>query len=321
MRKSLLFPCAMIISLVLAHGASAFGGPVQVKNQFPLFLTLDAPFLETASYDHALSVGLSYSSVYMVRNSPSWSVNLDMEVAEINFRYRRTILDLVELGIDVPLLSFNSGFMDDFLSGYHKLFGFSDYGRSSRPPNAFLYEVRKNGVVVIQGEGGGIGIGDIRLSAKRVLLDGDPVVSVKADLELPTGSASRGYGNGSVDGGASLLIDKNITEKVKAYLNLGVVFPGDLRARETIRLKEFLYGGLCVEAALWKGLSLLGQTTAQGSPFPRTGIGSMDRTSVLLTLGGRYYTGKNSFELSVTEDPNTAGAPDFTVAFSFKRRF
>jgi hypothetical protein len=47
----------------------------------------------------------------------------------------------------------------------------------------------------------------------------------------------------------------------------------------------------------------------------------MDRTAVLLTLGGRYYSGDNNFELSFTEDPNTAGAPDFMLNFSFKRRF
>jgi hypothetical protein len=43
--------------------------------------------------------------------------------------------------------------------------------------------------------------------------------------------------------------------------------------------------------------------------------------AVLLSLGGRYYSGKNSFDISLTKDPNTAGAADFTLNFSFKRRF
>jgi hypothetical protein len=245
-----------------------------------------------------------------------------MEAAELNFRYRKDIRSLFELGIDVPLLSFNSGFLDDFLSSYHKTFGFSDYGRSSRPGNAFLYEVKKNGVTVIKGESGRTGIGDIRLSAKRALLGGDPAVSVMTAVELPTGNASKGYGSGSVDADAALLLDKKITERIRTHFNLGIVFPGDLRGRETVKLKEFVYGGICVEAAVWKNLSLLGQVSAQGSPFPKTGISGVDRTSVLLTLGGRYYySGKNSFELSFTEDPNTAGAPDFTATFSFKKRF
>lgn len=322
MKRYLLAPLGVIISLILfAPEAFSFGGPLQTKNQFPLFLPLNAPSVETASYDHSFSVDLSYSSVYMVRSSPTWSVNLDMEVAELNFRYRKDILNLFELGIDIPIVSFNSGFMDDFLSSYHKIFGFSDYGRSGRPGNAFLYEVKKNGVLVMKGEGGRVGIGDVRLTAKKTLLNDDPAVSLMADIELPTGSASKGFGNGSVDTGVGLLVDKKLSEKIKAYLNLGAVFPGDLKARETIKLKNFVYGGVCVEAEVSKNFSLLGQVFAQSSPFPKTGISSIDRMAVLLTVGGRYTSGKDSFALSFTEDPNTSGAPDFTITLSFKKRF
>ncbi len=322
MKRYLPVPLGVIISLTLfAPEVFSFGGPLQTRNQFPLFLALNAPAIETASYEHSFSAAVSYSSVYMVRSSPAWSVNLDMEVAELNFRYRRDIFTLFELGIDIPIVSFNSGFMDDFLSSYHTTFGFSDYGRSGRPGNSFLYEVKKNGALVVRGDGGSVGIGDVRLAAKRALLSDDPTVSLTADIELPTGSASKGFGNGSIDTGVGLLLDKRLSEKIKTYVNLGAVFPGDLKARETVKLKNFVYGGVCVEAEVSKSLSLNGQVFAQSSPFPTTGISSIDRMAVLLTLGGRYTSGKNSFELSFTEDPNTSGAPDFTIALSFKKRF
>ena len=83
----------------------------------------------------------------------------------------------------------------------------------------------------------------------------------------------------------------------------------------------FMFGGAAVEAAFWKHVGLIAQVFVQSSPFPETSISSIDRLAVLLTIGGRYYAGKNSFELSLTEDPNTAGAPDFTLNFSFKKRF
>ncbi|MCL5023705.1 MAG: DUF3187 family protein [Nitrospirae bacterium] len=301
--------------------ALCFGGPLQVKNHFPLFLHLNAPYLEAAAYDNSFSFNVSYSSVYMVRDSAAWSVNLDMEAAELDVRFRKEVFNLFELGIEVPFLSFNSGFLDDALSSYHRAFGFSDYGRSGRPANQFLYEVRRDGSRVLTGEGGGVGIGDIRITAKRALLSGDPAVSLMADIELPTGNASKGYGNGSFDTGIALLADKELTERLKAYANLGIAFPGHLRGSETLRVKEFVYGGICIEFQPWRNFGLLAQLFAQNSPFPKTGIGSLDRPAVLLTLGGRYYSGKNSFELSFTEDPNTSGAPDFTVSVGFKKSF
>ena len=313
--------CLALFLFCYASPALPFGGPLQVKNQFPLFLSLNAPYLETAYTEHSLSAGISHSSIYMMRDSREWSIHLDMEVTELTLRYRRDIPALCELGIEVPFISLNSGFMDNFLNFYHKTFGFPDYGRSMRPSNEFLYEVRRNGNLVIKGEGGRINLGDIRLTAKKMILKSDPAVSIKVDLELPTGSASKGYGNGSFDAGITVMADKKVTDAVMAFGNFGAVFPGDLKVDETIKLSTYLFGGAGIEAAITKNLSLLGQVSFQNSPFPKTGIGSIDRVAVLLSLGGRYTAGRDSFEFSLTEDPNTAGAPDVSFNFVYKRRF
>jgi hypothetical protein len=119
----------------------------------------------------------------------------------------------------------------------------------------------------------------------------------------------------------AVLADKDISSKVRSYFNFGAVFPGDLKGIESINLRKFIFGGAAVEAAFWKNVGLIAQVFVQNSPFPETGISSIDRLAVLLTLGGRYYTGKSSVDLSFTEDPNTSGAPDFTLNLSFKRRF
>jgi hypothetical protein len=156
---------------------------------------------------------------------------------------------------------------------------------------------------------------------KKPILKNDPAISIRVDVELPTGDANKGYGSGDIDAGIAILIDKKLSEKIKAYCNLGVVSPGSLKGYENVRLREFIYGGGGVEAALWKKFSLLGQVFMQGSPFPKTDISAVDRLAVLLSLGGRYYLRSSSLELSFTEDPNTSGAPDFTFNFSFKRRF
>ena len=211
--------------------------------------------------------------------------------------------------------------MDGFLNSYHNAFGFSDYGRSERPDNQFLYKITGKGKLIIRGENGRTGIGDIRVSLKTPLLRGDPAVSMQGSLELPSGDAGTGYGNGSVDAGFAVFIDKNIGDNFRTYLNFGLIFPGDLNSHEKINLKDYFYGGAAVEAVFWEKIGLIGQLFVQGSPFPETDISLVDRTAVLLSFGGRYYSGKNTFDLSLTEDPNTAGAPDFTLNVSWKSKF
>ena len=320
MKKTAAILSFLIISF-LSSTAYAFDGPLQVKNQFPLFLHITAPSLERTIIENSFSTSLSYSSVYLTRDVSEWSMGLDMEIAELNLRFKKTIRDFLELGVELPVLSFNSGFMDDFLHTYHSASGFSDYGRHNRPENKFLYEVRRNGVLIVKGETGRIGIGDIKFTLKKPLLTGDPAVSIKGDIELPTGDAKTGFGNGSIDAAIALLVDKNIGETFRAHVNLGGVFPGDLRGHERVHLRTFMYGGAALEAALRKNVTLIGQLFIQQSPFPETGIGQVDRTAVLLSLGGRYYSGNNILEVSLTEDPNTAGAADFTLNCSLKRRF
>jgi hypothetical protein len=320
MKKS-IFLILFVFLLFLSLPSFAFEGPLRVKNQFPLFLHLDAPVLESAVTENSFSAALSHSSVFLTRNSANWSVDLDMELTELDLRFKKVIPGLFEVGLEIPILSLESGFMDGFLDSYHKTFGFPDYGRDARPVNSFLYEVRRNGALVVQGKNGEIGIGDVLLTLKREILKNDPAVSIRAEIELPTGDASDGHGSGGIDTGLTLLVDKRISERFMSYWNAGVIFPGSLRARDEVALRTSFHAGAGVEAAIWKHFSLLGQIMFQTSPFPKTDIGSVDRIAALLTFGGRYASGKNSLEFSLTEDPNTAGAPDVTFNLTYKRRF
>lgn len=302
----------------------SFEGPLQVKNQYPIFLHVNQPYLEKASMESSFSASLSHSSTYTVQNSSNWIINMDMEITELNFRYKRIIKDFIEFGMDVPLLGFSGGFMDSFLDSFHSTFGLGDYGRGTRPQNDFLYEVRRNGALVIKGKTG-IGLGDIRLTIKKPLIslasrsgsDGFDL-SVKGDVELPTGSAKKGYSNGNLDAGVSVLLDKSISDNIITYWNFGVVFPGNVKGYQKIDLKDFVYGGVAVEVTLEKIFSLLAQLQGQSAIYPKTDLLAVDRAAYLLAVGGRYTAGKNSFELSLTEDINLSGAPDFIINLSYK---
>ncbi len=301
--------------------ASQFEGPLEVKNQFPIFLPINQPYLEQAATENSFSVSLSHSSVFVIEDAAEWNVHMDMELTELNFRFRRDIPGFFEIGVDLPILRATAGFLDQPLATYHRTFGFADYGRSTRPYNSFLYSVERNGAPVVIGQNNRIGFGDTRLTVKRAITTDDPRISVAADVELPTGDAKIGYGSGSVDTGLSLLLDKNLGSSSKLYTNIGAVFPGDLKAYQTIKLDNFYYVGCGLEYLLWPRLSLIAQLVAQTSPYPHTGISQIDNTGMILVMGGRYYGAEGSIEFSLTEDPNTSGAPDFILNVSYKIKY
>ncbi len=160
----------------------------------------------------------------------------------------------------------------------------------------------------------------MRLALKKKIAGTDPVVSVMADVELPTGDARIGYGSGSIDTSIAVLLDKDLGTRNRLFVNLGAVFPGELRAHQNVKLETFYYAGSGIEALIWPRASLLVQLLAQTSPYPSTGISKIDDTGMILVFGGRYYAKNGSYEFSLTEDPNTTGASDFILNISYKMK-
>lgn len=317
-RVSKFLVLIVLFLMCLSTAAFSFDGPLQINNLYPIFLHADQPYLEKADMENSMSFSLSHSSTYTVEDSRKWSINLDMEITEFSFRYKRIIKNLFEFDLDVPVLVFSRGFMDGFLEDYHDTFNFPDYGRKNRPHNDFLYEVRRDGNLVIRGKSG-TKLGDIRLAIKKPLMSADDyTLSVKGDIEIPVSSAKKGYSNGGMDTAISLLFDKSFSGSTITYWNLGVVFPGDVRGYENINLKNYVNGGLAVETELVGNLNLIVQLHGQSEIYPDTGIAAVDGRAFFIALGGRYYSGGGNYELSLTEDLNTSGAPDFIINFTYK---
>jgi hypothetical protein len=308
----------LVLTAVPLH---AYEGPLQVRNQFPIFIFLDPPYLESAAVQDSATVSLSHSSVYVIESSSPWTVNMDIELTELMVRFKKTLNSRTEVGLDLPFYRPTAGFLDSPVATIHDFLGTGDYGRQNRPDNEFLYELLYQGRPVISPRDGEAGIGDVRLTAKRVVLEGTTPVSVLANVEFPTGDAKTGYGNGSYDASLAVLVDMDLGKVYRGYANLGVVVPGDLKGYQTIPLRNYAYGGFGVEAAWWERFSVIAQTVVATSPYPSTGIREVDWPGVLLIIGGRYSSGSGSFEFSLTEDPDTAGAPDFVLNMTYRYVF
>jgi hypothetical protein len=314
--------CVVIFLLVgLSASCWGFEGPLQVRNQFPIYLGMAPPFFESAAVQDALWLHLSHSSVFLVKESTDWKVGMDLEMTELEIRLKKKVGPSTELGVEVPFERISKGFLDRPVAFIHDTLGTGDYDRHTRPVNEFLYDVQYLGSPVILPQERATGIGDIRVTVKQVLFERPFLLSFAGGAELPTGSTYDGFGNGSWDLFGSLLANLDLGTTYCAFGNAGLVLPGDLRGYQTIGLRNFAYGALGIEAAWWERMHFIAQLMVQGSPYPVTGIRQLDWPGVLLVLGGRYHLEKGNFEFSLTEDLDTAGAPDFILNVSYNMSF
>ncbi|MEJ2182135.1 MAG: DUF3187 family protein [Nitrospirota bacterium] len=322
LRKILLLAGASLFLVFVPGAQGAPGGPLRVVNSHPLFLATGAPRLREARCRSFLGATLTYSSTFELESSPEWTASIDLEAAVLTLEAARLLGDRTEVGAELPVIGYQSGVLDGPLNAYHDAFGFGDYGRHTRPENDFLFVVKRRGKTVVEGRAGRIAPGDVRLWLKEAVYRGNPYVSLYGFLDLPTGDPDRGFGSGELHGGAAVLLDASLRRGLTAYLNGGAVFMGSYRGQEVdVPLHDFLYGGAGIEWEAAGRLSLLTQLMAQGSPFD-TGIRELDTVSLLWSLGLRYGMGEGSaLEASFSEDPNTAGAPDFMVSLGYRYTF
>lgn len=311
---------ALVLLGIVPTEGNAFGGPFQVRNQFPLFLGIAPPYLESAAVQDSVVFSLHHSSTYMTEVSPRWAVHMDLELTELDLRFKKRLGPRSELGLDVPIIRPTGGFFDGPLDAWHDLLDAPDYGRSARPDNAFLYQIFHDGRPLVLGVNDRTGLGDVRVTFKQLVSASTITVGLLASVEFPTGDARTGYGNGSYDTSVALLVDRTWGETYAGYGNVGYIIPGDLKANQTIPLRNAWYAGGGIEAAWWERFIVLVQALVQQSPYPETGIDHIDRPGILLVFGGRYHFPNSSLEFSLAEDPNVSGAPDFiaNVAWMLK---
>jgi hypothetical protein len=191
-------------------------GPVPSRTQEPIKLTFLAlrPRRATVEPVGATSILVqeAYSNLYQNGLDPNHRVVLDGEISRTSVAMRRSVGPGTDLEIEAAVVFATAGFLDAIIEGYHETFGFPSEGREERPRNSYTMEVDTNGVRAYELEGDEAGFADLPIVLTHALVEESgraPAVSVRAGVELPTGSESKGFGNGGIDYGGGILAEKS----------------------------------------------------------------------------------------------------------------
>jgi hypothetical protein len=136
------------------------------------------------------------------------------------------------------------------------------------------------------------GIGDVVLKVKLHLLHEQswlPAVGIRAALKMPTGSPSRAFGSGEVDGGLGVLLQKTFG-RWTFYGNGDVTFPG--KAFDEVEMQPFLSGVVAVEYLLARPFSAVVQFRGDTQPF-RDSIPILDRRIFEVLLGFNWVLSRS----------------------------
>ncbi|MCU7916219.1 MAG: DUF3187 family protein [Candidatus Thiodiazotropha sp. (ex Gloverina cf. vestifex)] len=305
--------------------------PFSVSNTNPFILIHGLPAVQSSSI---LEVGNSifqwqldltnHSKTSTIDNE---SISLDGETYRAVLIWKRGLGHGWQIGAELPLISHQNGVMDNFIEGWHDLFGLSNSDREPGPKNRLLFRYERAGSTAFEMTDGTSGVGDIRFLASKALSQSSAgnLLTIHASLKLPTGDADRLQGSGAVDlavwlSGAAPTLWPDM--RIGGFAQIGVLAMGEADVMPELQHDSVWFAGAGVHWEAFDWLTLKGQVDVHGA-FYRSGLDPLGLRSTLLTVGGTIPMdqGRSAIDLAIGENLATDSVPDFMINLAYRMRF
>lgn len=327
-RWSLCVASSLVFTTLWSKQITADDSPFATANRTVFVRSLGLPNIEDAralpKQQSTIAITLEQTSQFAIDDQGPEQAFLDGESSTATLKLRRSLGSRLALGMDIPFVSHDGGFMDSFVEGWHRTFGLPNARREEFPRDQLLFTVNTPEASA-RLDRGVSGVGDVALLA-QYQLSANPRSNLSAQLRLeaPSGSAAKVIGSESWD--VALGMNAYHSElagdwRVSFHGSLGVVLPGDSDLLPEIQNDSVFYGSAALALpAFYEWLTLKAQVEAH-SAFYDTEIKSLGSTSVQLTFGAGIQLNKRwNLNVGLSEDIAVRTAPDFTVVMSLEYR-
>ena len=301
-----------------------------LRNHNPFLQIFGLPPMQSATLaaegSMTVAVSLDLANNADLGEADAENFRIDGESYFLDVSLRRRMTDWLELGVDVPLVAHDGGFMDSAIINWHDTFGMSNTKR--RGPDdqlQFLYE--RDGSTLYELDNNASGIGDVQLSAAIPVKDHQTdgyALTVRTSLKLPTGDDRELLGSGAVDLAAGLYISDS-----KSLFNrpldlsgfAGVLLLGDGDVLRNRQKSAVPFGGVVASWQWTNWLAITTQLQAQAAYFD-SDIEELGGSTTQLGVGFSYRLrrGGRCLKFAVVEDITADATTDFALHFAIVNR-
>jgi hypothetical protein len=291
--------------------------PLGNRNQFPpslLFISMEPERAAVlAKGDRSLGLNFDYSNILVFRKTDREELFLDAEYLRTDFRFETGLGKGLEVRASIPFTIMYGGFLDSFLSSFHKTLNLPNAGRDDFSFNELHYFYSKDGATAWDRPDDVAAFGDLTLQVKKALWEKDQnELAARAAVKLPTGSRSNLTGSGKTDFALGFMFNR-VGPRFGGYFNINYSFlgkPDELDTRNHFSL---------MGAFDWRFKPNLAMVIQYDhiDRFLSSEIRELNQSARQLVLGLRWRrSDRNQLEWRFAEDISTT-APDFTLGFQW----
>jgi hypothetical protein len=314
--------------------ACVLAGPLAAASDDRFALRNHNPFLQIfglPTFQSATLAGkgkLEYDVSFDLTNHADSGENaletlmIDGETYSFTMSLRRRMAARLELGIDLPIISHQGGFLDNVIKEWHSFLGVSNFNRRG-PTNELEFMYAGPGDNQYELTSSSTGIGDIQLTAAIPLKEADArALSVRSSVKLPTGDEKKLHGSGALDFSLGLYASDTrsfLERDLKLSAFVGALVLGDGDVLPDLQRSTVPFGGVAAKWQATERLGILTQIYVQGEYFD-SDLEEIGDSTFQLGIGLDYHVPRKglSFAIAVAEDPLTDTTPDFAIQFSIR---
>lgn len=314
---------AFLCLWLFAAGASA--EPFAVRDQNPLALIQGLPMPASArlpaagAFDWSMTLALSNS--LNVESNANESLLLDYEAHELLTRLSYGLGDDWALTLDIPLISYGGGFLDNTIEGWHQAFGLPNGSRASYPDNAYQLYYQSGTRAVVNTSTASNSLADIQLGiGKQLTRTATQASSVWLSLDLPTGDQAAFTGNGSSDIILQFANQHQLAADWLLDAGAAVTLPGASNLNGVAVADRIWSAQSGIEWRALPSFALQLQFNAHTRIYPDSALTALGN-SYQLVFGGHLRLDECSkLAISVSEDIKPGSTADVSFGVSYRRR-
>ena len=290
-------------------------------NQLPFKHIFGLPSLDNSPLTEAgkwrLNVITNISNTYNISAGANELIATDAETFRSSLIVSYGLRDNWQLSVEVPYISHDEGFLDDFIYDWHDFFNMPQNGRTKDNSDQLHISYLSGSGNSFALSDSGSGLGDIRINGAFTRPWKNRTLIFSTELKFPTGDYDKLTGSGGYDFSVGLMInDPHSLEKyrVTLYGGLAGIFLGDIDGELAAVQNSFALAG---RAGIgWQASRLIQlklQVDAQSALYD-SDLKEMGDPAFQLVMGGSITFSDDVYlDISVAEDIITSTAAD--VAF------
>lgn len=265
------------------------------------------------------SLSLDITNTLNAEKNSNENLLVDFESYHLRFNYLHALNDDWAVKVDIPLIHYGGGFLDNTIDSWHDLFGLPRADRPNVADDQFQISYTLNGQTLINRNSSDGGLGDIQLALSRQLVENtDSALSLWTSIDLPTGSQAKLSSNDSIDLSLWLAGDYRFHPEWSVDANIGVLFPGenDIENLAVENQVYFTYMGIQWQAHPMVDLRI--QLNSHTSFYSNSQLDFLG-DAYNMVFGGRVHLDDCSdIDIAFSEDVQVGATPDVSFFLSWK---